>query len=71
MLYPGRQTYPAGAELLTFRVRAGQTVEALGNQILSHLLQILVSHVLICGGLVRYSSGKPGQAIWGNFGEQK
>ena len=53
MLYPGRQTDPAGTEPVTLRVRTRQTVETLGDQILSHLLQILIGHVLIYSGLVR------------------
>ena len=47
MLYPGRETDPAGAEPVTFSVGTGQTVETLGFQIISHLLQIIIRHVLI------------------------
>ena len=51
VLNPGRETYPAGTKPVTFHVRCWQTVETLGNKVLSHLLQVLISHVLIWGGL--------------------
>ena len=46
-LYPRWQTESAGAELVPRQVGAGQAVQPLLDQVLPHLLEVIIGHVLV------------------------